>query len=51
MPGMMGLGLTPTQMPAELGGWGKVKGKESAEEAEKGVHYRTEGSGVSCWLV
>src|ERR1017187_6264684 len=37
MPGMMGLGLTPTQMPAELGGWGKSKSQRQGERGGSGA--------------
>ena len=46
-----GVGVDAHADAGRAWGLGKVKGKESAEEAEQGVHYRTEGSGVSCWLV
>src|ERR1019366_6264796 len=37
MPGMMGLGLTPTQMPAERGGLGKSKSQRQGERGGSGA--------------
>src|ERR1039458_1776206 len=37
MPGMMGLGLTPTQMAAGLGGWGKSKSQRQGERGGSGA--------------